>query len=322
MTHQPDMPEPKGQVSDAVKGNWVDHLAPGWTRPYLRLSRADRPIGTWLLLLPCWWGLLLAAASTGRFGLFDVWILVGCAAGAWLMRGAGCTWNDITDRDFDAQVERTRSRPIPSGQVSVKQAAAWMGLQALIAFAILLSFNLPAILLGIAALVPVLVYPFAKRFTWWPQVFLGIAFNWGALLAWTAHAGALEAPAVALYLAGMAWTLFYDTIYAYQDTEDDALIGVKSTARLFGDSPRLWLRAFLIVTVVLMALAIILALAPLNNMLVLVVALGSAWFLGWHLAWQMRMLDIDDAQNCLRLFRANRDAGLIPVLFLAAAVLL
>ena len=322
MTHQPDMPEPKGQVSDAVKGNWVDHWAPDWSRPYLRLSRADRPIGTWLLLLPCWWGLLLATGSTGRFTLYDGWILLGCGAGAWLMRGAGCTWNDITDRDYDAAVERTRSRPIPSGQVTVRGATIWMALQALIALCILLSFNLNAILLGFAAIVPVLIYPFAKRFTWWPQVFLGVAFNWGALLAWTAHTGQLEPPAVALYLAGMAWTLFYDTIYAYQDTEDDALIGVKSTARLFGDTPRPWLRAFMIVTVVLLAVAIILALGPLNNMLALVVALGGAWFIGWHLAWQLRVLDIDDAQNCMRLFRANRNAGLIPVLFLAVATLL
>ncbi|WP_300515164.1 4-hydroxybenzoate octaprenyltransferase [Aliiroseovarius sp.] len=321
MTQSPQTPEPKGQVSDAVKGNWVDHLAPQWSRPYLRLSRADRPIGTWLLLLPCWWGLLLASASTGRFGFYDAWIMLGSAMGAWLMRGAGCTWNDITDRDFDAAVERTRSRPIPSGQVTVRGAAIWMGLQALISLGILLTFNKAAILLGFASAIPVLVYPFAKRFTWWPQVFLGIAFNWGALLAWTAHTGSLGAPAVALYLSGMAWTLFYDTIYAYQDTEDDALIGVKSTARLFGARPLPWLRAFLILTVVLMALAFILALLPLNDLLILVLALGGAWFLGWHLAWQMRVLDIDDWKVCMHLFRSNRNAGLIPVLFLAAAIL-
>ncbi len=179
MTQSPQTPEPNGQVSDAVTGNWVDHLAPAWSRPYLRLSRADRPIGTWLLLLPCWWGLLLASASTGRFGWFDVWILLGCALGAWLMRGAGCTWNDITDRDFDAAVERTRSRPIPSGQVSVRGAAVWMGVQAAVSLGILLTFNTATIVLGFASILPVLVYPFAKRFTWWPQVFLGIAFNWG-----------------------------------------------------------------------------------------------------------------------------------------------
>jgi len=322
MPDTPDIPEPTGQVSDAVTGNWVDTMAPAWSRPYLRLSRADRPIGTWLLLLPCWWGVLLAALSGGNFARFDLWIIIACAAGAWLMRGAGCTWNDITDRNYDGQVERTRSRPIPSGQVSVKGAAAWMGLQALIAFGILLTFNTYAILLGVGSLVLVVIYPFAKRFTWWPQVFLGLAFNWGALLAWVAHAGQLEWPAVLLYLAGISWTLFYDTIYAYQDTEDDALIGVKSTARLFGSNSHRWLRAFMVISVVLVAAAIILALADNPNPLVMVVALGGPWAFGWHLAWQMRVLDTDDATVCLRLFRANRNSGLIIALFTAAALFL
>ena len=228
---------PDGQVADAPKDNWVDLYAPAAARPYLRLSRADRPIGTWLLLLPCWWGLALSMLYDQQASWFDLWIAAGCALGAWLMRGAGCTWNDITDRDFDGRVERTRSRPIPSGQVSLRGAVIWMCLQALLAFGILLTFNLAAIGLGILALLPVAIYPFAKRFTWWPQVFLGLAFNWGALLAWTAHSGQLDAPAVVLYAAGIAWTLFYDTIYAHQDTEDDALIGIKSTARLFGTKP-------------------------------------------------------------------------------------
>lgn len=319
MTPNADLPDPNGQVSDAYTGNWVDHRAPAWSRPYLRLSRADRPIGTWLLLIPCWWSLLLAAASTGRFGWYEAWIMLGCAIGSFLMRGAGCTWNDITDRDFDGKVERTKSRPIPSGQVTVKQALTWMGLQALISFGILLTFNWATILLGVAALLPVAIYPFAKRFTWWPQVFLGVAFNWGALVGWVAHTGSLGFAPVALYAAGIAWTLFYDTIYAYQDTEDDALIGVKSTARLFGDNSRTWLRMFLIATVALTALAIILALAPSANVLSLVIALGGAWFMGWHLAWQLRSLDTDSPENCLKLFRSNRDTGLILVLFLAAS---
>ena len=187
-----------GTVADAPRGNWVDRFAPAGTRPYLRLSRADRPIGTWLLLLPCWWGLALGILQTGRHVWFDLWIVVGCAIGAVLMRGAGCTWNDISDRKIDAQVARTRSRPIPSGQVSVRAAVVWMVAQALLALLILLTFNLPAIVLGIVALVPVAIYPFAKRFTWWPQVFLGLAFNWGALLAYTAHTGALGWPAVVL----------------------------------------------------------------------------------------------------------------------------
>ncbi|MGB5560624.1 MAG: 4-hydroxybenzoate octaprenyltransferase [Paracoccaceae bacterium] len=312
-------PETEGQVSDAVTGNWVDRFAPVWSRPYLRLSRADRPIGTWLLLLPCWWGALLASASQGAFGLREAWLLVGCGIGAWLMRGAGCTWNDITDRNFDAQVARTRSRPIPSGQVSVRQAGVWLALQALVAFAILLTFHITAIMLGAASLVLVVIYPFAKRFTWWPQVFLGLAFNWGALLAWAAVTGSLDWPPVALYLSGIAWTLFYDTIYAHQDKEDDALIGVKSTARLFGTATYRWLRWFLVAAVLLMTLAILLALLPAANPLALAVALGGPWAFGWHLAWQIRTLDIDDPAVCMRVFRSNRNAGLLPALFVAIA---
>ncbi|MDO6478584.1 4-hydroxybenzoate octaprenyltransferase [Shimia thalassica] len=321
MVDTPTTPEPSGQVSDAVRGNWVDHLAPAATRPYLRLSRADRPIGTWLLLLPCWMALLLAMLSDGQYSWFDLWIAVGCAIGAFVMRGAGCTWNDITDRDFDAQVERTRSRPIPSGQVSAKQAAVWLVVQALIGLCVLLTFNTSAILLGVLSLVPVAVYPFAKRFTWWPQVFLGIAFNWGALLAWTAHTGSLGWPAVVLYLAGIAWTLFYDTIYAHQDTEDDALIGVKSTARLFAEKTPQWLQGFLIATVSLMALAVVLACLD-RSPLSLVVALAGPWAMGWHMQWQMRKLDTEDNHLLMMLFRANRDTGFIPLLFFAAACFL
>ncbi|MEN8841070.1 MAG: 4-hydroxybenzoate octaprenyltransferase, partial [Octadecabacter sp.] len=274
---------PEVEIADAVTGNWVDTVAPARARPFLRLSRADRPIGTWLLLLPCWWGLLLAMLHTGRASLFDLWIAIGCALGAFLMRGAGCTWNDITDRDIDGKVERTANRPIPSGQVGVRKALVWMALQSFVSLLILLTFNSNAVILGIAALLPVAIYPFAKRFTWWPQVFLGLAFNWGALLAWTAHTGSLGWPAVALYLAGIAWTLFYDTIYAHQDTEDDALIGVKSTARLFGDATPIWLRYFMVATVCLLGLAVILA-GINTNILALVVALGGPWAMGWHLA--------------------------------------
>jgi 4-hydroxybenzoate polyprenyltransferase len=321
MADTPTTPEPQGQVSDAVKGNWVDHLAPAFSRPYLRLSRADRPIGTWLLLLPCWMGLTLAMLSDGRATLHDLWIAVGCALGAFLMRGAGCTWNDITDRDYDAQVERTRSRPIPSGQVSAKQAAVWMVLQATIACAILLTFNSAAILLGVISLLPVAVYPFAKRFTWWPQVFLGLAFNWGALLAWTAHTGQLQWPAVVLYVAGISWTLLYDTIYAHQDTEDDALIGVKSTARLFAEKTPQWLQFFLILTVSLLGLATIGA-ALGGSPVALAVALIGPVVMGWHMQWQLRMLKTDDPDGLLMLFRSNRDTGLLPVAFFVFALFL
>lgn len=317
MSDQPQMPE-AATVADAPNGNWVDSFAPLATRPYLRLSRADRPIGTWLLLIPCFWGIALAALSDG-FRAWDIWLALSCGVGAFLMRGAGCTWNDITDRDFDAAVARTKSRPLPSGQVTVKGALVWMAAQALIAAAILFSYNWLAIGLGVGSLALVAIYPFAKRFTWWPQVFLGLAFNWGALLAYAAHAGEVGLPAVLLYLSGIAWTLFYDTIYAHQDKEDDALIGVKSTARLFGAHTRPWLLGFQALAVGLMAAAVIVALLPQDNLPRLLLALLGVWAFGWHMTWQMRRLDLDDPTSCLIAFRANRDAGMIPALFLAAA---
>ena len=323
MTAPRQMPE-AASVADAPAGNWVDRFAPRATRPYLRLSRADRPIGTWLLLIPCFWGLALAAAATTGFTLFDLWIAIGCTLGAGLMRGAGCTWNDITDREFDAAVARTKSRPIPSGQVTVKQAVVWMGAQAALAALILFTFNSTAIALGIASLALVVVYPFAKRFTWWPQVFLGLAFNWGALVAWAAHTGSLTTAPVILWLSGIAWTLFYDTIYAHQDKEDDALIGVKSTARLFGDqNSKAWLRGFMMAAIVLMTAAVLLALLPQSPGLPkLGLALAGIWGFGWHMALQLARLDTTNTEKCLVLFRSNRDAGLIPALFLAGAALL
>jgi 4-hydroxybenzoate polyprenyltransferase len=312
---------PPPVIADTVQGNWVDTHAPEDLRPYLRLSRADRPIGTWLLLLPCWWGALLGALATpDTRGLHTVWILIACGAGAWLMRGAGCTWNDISDRDIDPLVERTRNRPLASGQLSLREALIWMGLQMVAAFLILLTFNGPAIVLGVLALLPVTIYPFAKRFTWWPQLFLGLAFNWGALLAWTAQTGSLGWPAVLLYLAGIAWTLFYDTIYAHQDREDDALIGVKSTARLFGSQTENWLRSFLLAAVVLMSLAVVWALAPLADPWVMSLGLAAAWLFGAHLNWQLRRLNIDSPETCLALFRSNRDAGLLVALVFAIAL--
>lgn len=302
-------------VADAPRGNWVDLYAPVASRPYLRLSRADRPIGTWLLLVPCFWGLALAALDDG-FGAWDLWLALSCGFGAFVMRGAGCTWNDITDRKIDAAVARTRSRPLPSGAVSVKGALVWMVVQALIGAAILLSYNGLAIALGVASLGLVAIYPFAKRFTWWPQAFLGLAFNWGALLAFAAHGGGLSLAALCFYAAGIAWTLFYDTIYAHQDKEDDALIGVKSTARLFGQNSRSWLWGFAAATLGLLTLGLALsgASAPAFG-----IALAGVLAFGGHLAWQMRQLQIDDPANCLRIFRSNRDAGLILALVLAVA---
>ena len=318
-----DIPSPPdaGRVADAVADNWVDRYAPAATRPYLRLSRADRPIGTWLLLLPCWWALALAILADGAPRWEDLWIFIGCGIGAFLMRGAGCTWNDIADRDFDGQVARTRSRPIPSGQVTVTGALAWMGTQVILASFILFSFNWVAITLGLASLALVAIYPFAKRFTWWPQVFLGLAFNWGAILVWAAHTGTVSLAAVMLYFAGISWTLFYDTIYAHQDAEDDALIGVKSTARLFGENSPTWLRRFAVLTVVFMLVAALLAIGFNSSGLAQTLAVLGPIAMGAHLIWQLRRFHPDHPGTLLKLFRANRDAGLIPLLFFAAALL-
>ena len=309
MQSQTEMP---ASVADAPPGNWVDRYAPPAWRPWLRLSRADRPIGTWLLLLPCWWGVGLAMMADGP-RWFDLWIVIACGIGALVMRGAGCTWNDISDRGIDGSVARTRSRPIPSGQVTVKGAYLWMVLQAGIGLLVLLTLGWSAILLGVASLVLVAIYPFAKRFTWWPQLFLGLAFNWGVLLAYAAHMGRLDAAPILAYLGGIAWTIFYDTIYAHQDAEDDALIGVKSTARLFGEHSPIILLGFAGLTVVLLALAIVLA----GDGLVIGL-IGLAGFAA-HLARQLRRFDPKDNSGCTRLFRSNRDAGLILALFLAVA---
>lgn len=315
MSADRELPEP---VADAPRGNWVDVSAPAWARPYLRLSRADRPIGTWLLFAPCLWGIGLAAMGDGP-GLWDLWLVLSCGAGAFLMRGAGCTWNDFADRDIDAMVARTRSRPLPSGQVTPRKALVWMGAQALIAALILFSYNGLAIALGLASLALVAIYPFAKRFTWWPQVFLGLAFNWGILLAYAAHAGRVDAAAVVLYLAGIFWTLYYDTIYALQDVEDDAMIGVKSTARLFGDRSRQFLWGFLVVTLLLALAAVVLAPIRAGQM---AVALLGVWGFGAHMVWQMLRLNVGDPASCLMVFRSNRDAGLILGLFFAIAAFL
>lgn len=232
----PTTPFPQGEArpADAAPSTWVDHM-PAALRPYLRLARADRPIGVWLLMLPCWWSTALAAPPGG---LPDWRLLLLFFVGSAVMRGAGCTLNDIADRDIDAQVARTRGRPLPSGAIGVKAAFAFLGLQALAGLLVLLSLNEFTVWLGIASLLPVAIYPFMKRITYWPQAVLGIAFNWGALVGWTAVRGDLGWPAVLLYVAGILWTLGYDTIYAHQDKEDDAVVGVKSTALRLGDRTR------------------------------------------------------------------------------------
>jgi 4-hydroxybenzoate polyprenyltransferase len=291
-----------GRVADST-GNWVDRLAPAALRPYLRLARADRPIGSWLLLLPCWWSSALAAVAAGA-RTPSPWHLVLFAVGTVAMRGAGCTWNDIVDRDIDARVERTRSRPLPSGQVSLPAAIAFLVLQALVGLAVLLQFNGFAVATGLASLVVVAVYPFMKRITWWPQIVLGLAFSWGALMGWAAALGRLDWPALVLYAGSIAWVIGYDTIYAHQDREDDALVGLKSTALLFGERTKPMLAAFFAAAVVLIAIA------GFGVGARIVFALGLAAFAA-HLAWQVIRLDIGDPALCLRLFLSNRDAGLI-----------
>ena len=291
-----------GSVADAT-GNWVDTLAPSWLRPYLRLARLDRPIGSWLLLLPCWWSSALAAVAAHAFAP-PLSHLVLFFIGAFAMRGAGCTWNDIVDRHLDASVERTRSRPIPSGQVSVARAAVFLVVQALAGFAVLLAFNGFTIALGVASLVIVALYPFMKRITYWPQIVLGLAFSWGALMGWAAWFGRLDLPALLLYAGSIAWVIGYDTIYAHQDREDDALIGVKSTALLFGERTKPMLALFYALAVILLAAAGFRAGAG------GVFALGLLAFAG-HLAWQVRRLDVASSDNCLAVFKSNRDAGLI-----------
>jgi 4-hydroxybenzoate polyprenyltransferase len=291
-----------GSVADAT-GNWVDTLAPVWSRPYLRLARLDRPIGSWLLLLPCWWSSALAAVAAHKAAPSLVHLAL-FFVGAFAMRGAGCTWNDIVDRDLDASVERTRSRPIPSGQVSVVQAAVFLVLQALIGFAVLISFNTFTIALGIASLAIVAVYPFMKRITYWPQTVLGLAFSWGALMGWAGAFGRLDVPAVLLYAGSIAWVIGYDTIYAHQDREDDALIGIKSTALLFGARTKPMLALFYALAVILVGAAGFAAGAG------AVFALGLFAFAA-HLIWQIIRLDIADPDRCLALFKSDRDAGLI-----------
>jgi 4-hydroxybenzoate polyprenyltransferase len=291
-----------GAVADAI-GNWVDTLAPAWSRPYLRLARLDRPIGSWLLLLPCWWSTALAAVAAHARGP-SLSHLVLFFVGAFAMRGAGCTWNDIVDRDLDASVERTRSRPIPSGQVSAGQAGLFLVLLALIGLGVLIRFNGFTIALGIASLAIVAVYPFMKRITYWPQIVLGLAFSWGALMGWAADFGRLGWPPLLLYIGSISWVIGYDTIYAHQDREDDALIGIKSTALLFGERTKPMLALFYSLAVILLGAAGFSAGGG------AVFALGLIAFAA-HLGWQIVRLDIADPDNCLAVFKSDRDAGLI-----------
>ena len=295
------MSESTGRVADAT-GNWVDSLAPSYARPYLRLARLDRPIGSWLLLMPCWWSVGLAGMHNDRFP--SLWHILLFFIGAFAMRGAGCTWNDLVDRDLDGRVERTRSRPIPSGQVTVAQATMFMVAQALVGFLVLIQFNRFTVATGIASLLVVVIYPFMKRITYWPQIFLGLAFSWGALMGWPAAFGRLDWPAIVLYAGSILWVIGYDTIYAHQDRDDDLLIGIKSTALLFGDRTPTMLATFYAGAIVFIAAAGFMAGGG------IIFTIGIVAFSA-HLAWQVSRLDIDDPAHCLVLFKSNRDAGLI-----------
>jgi len=304
---QPTPPSNDASASDIRTEGWIARLTPRPLRPYVYLMRLDRPYGAWLLLLPCWWSIALAADGTWP----DLEMLGLFALGAFIMRGAGCVMNDIADRDFDGKVARTANRPIPSGQVSIKQAVAFLTLLGFLGLAILVQFNTFAIAIGVLSLATVIIYPYMKRFTYWPQVFLGLSFNWGALLGWAAVQGSLGAAPGVLYAAGILWTLGYDTIYAHQDKEDDILVGIKSTALRLGDATRGWLVFFYGGAIALTAFSG--WLAGLSVFFYPALTLAAA-----HLAWQAATLDINDPKNCLTRFKSNRDFGLL--LFAAVVV--
>jgi 4-hydroxybenzoate polyprenyltransferase len=296
--------------ADARPHSLIDRMAPKAVLPYLRLARIDRPIGFWLLAIPCFWSVSLAERSVGSDYPDPVTLLL-FALGAFVMRAAGCTYNDIIDRDIDAKVARTKGRPLPSGEITVKNATIFMAALSLVGLLVLLCFNQTAVRLGVAVLPLVALYPLVKRVSFWPQAVLGLAFNWGALLGYAAVLGRVEWAAVVLYLGAIAWTIGYDTIYAHQDREDDALLGLKSTALRFGKNTKLWLSGFYVAAWIGISLAGMLAEAEIVFLLGMLVA-------GAHLFWQVATLDIDDPENCLKRFRSNRDFGFIV---LAAIVL-
>jgi 4-hydroxybenzoate polyprenyltransferase len=310
MPIDPVQTEPSSRVADAPPDNWADRYAPEYARPYLRLARLDRPIGVWLLLLPCWLAVGLAEVAQER-PYPSLWLLALFAIGAVVMRASGCAYNDYIDREYDAQIARTASRPIPSGQVAPAEALAFAIVCALAGLLVLIQFNAFTIRLGAASLLLVGVYPFLKRYTHWPQIALGLAFNWGALVGWSAVTGSLALPAILLYGGSVLWTMGYDTIYAHQDKEDDLMVGLKSTAIRFGDDTITWLGAFYAGAVVLWLAAGFLAGTHLIYFTAVVLA-------SLQMAWQVMTLDIRDPQNCLRRFRSNRDVGMVIFLGLVA----
>lgn len=291
-------------TADTNPKNWVDAFAPPAAIIWLRLMRADRPIGFWLLFLPCTFGLGLAITQTPIPFFKAVFYIILFAIGAFVMRGAGCVYNDITDRDIDAKVSRTALRPLPSGQIKVKQAVIFLISLCLAGLIVLLQFNATTIILGVGSLGLVSAYPFMKRVTNWPQLWLGLTFNWGVLMGYTAVTGYLTFEALLLYCAGVFWTLGYDTVYAHQDKEDDALIGVKSTALHFADATKYWLTGFYTMIIILFLIVFLRGSFPLISYLALIPAIG-------HFMFQIRTLDIHDDHKCLSLFKSNRNAGLL-----------
>lgn len=297
--------------TDINTKGWLARM-PAALHPYLLLMRLDRPIGTWLLLLPGWWAIMLAAGGAVSLNASDIQLLVLFGVGAIVMRGAGCVINDIWDRDLDKKVERTQGRPLAAGTISVRAAILFLCALLLLGLTILLQMNIVAVLLGVLSLVLVVTYPLMKRVTWWPQAFLGLTFNFGALIGWAAVTGIVGLPALCLYAAGFFWTLGYDTIYAHQDVEDDMRIGIKSTALRLGQRSRIWIARFYSMSWVLLVLAFVLSGAGLLSLLALAVA-------GWHLRWQLKHWDIADATSSLAIFRSNRNYGLL--VFAATALM-
>ena len=300
--------------ADASNNNWVNQFLPTPFIPYARLARLDRPIGSWLLFWPCLWGVWLAQLETGLIPLSQTFYISALfAVGAIVMRGAGCTYNDIVDRDFDGKVERTRNRPLPAGQITVKQAWAFLIVQCLIGLCVLLQFNIQTIILGVLSLAPIAIYPFMKRFTWWPQLFLGIAFNWGVFMGYAALAGNLSVTVGLVYVAAIFWTIGYDTIYAHQDREDDDLIGLKSSAIRLGDKTYI-------------ALWVIYGLSALSFLAAGLMAFAGLWFylimgaVALHLAWQVLNTDINDSDKCLTVFKSNRILGFIIMMAFALSL--
>ncbi|MFY9287278.1 MAG: 4-hydroxybenzoate octaprenyltransferase [Alphaproteobacteria bacterium] len=296
------MPDIKTHWTDIKTGTWFDRHCPDVIKPYARLMRLDRPIGTWLLLLPCWWGVALASPHFP-----DLWLMLLFALGAVVMRGAGCVINDIYDRELDKKVERTRTRPLASGEIQLWQAILLLMVLLLIGLGVLLAFNTFTIITGMVSLILVAIYPLMKRITWWPQLFLGFTFNWGALMGYSAVMDTLDMRAIILYMAGIFWTLGYDTIYAHQDVKDDERVGIKSTARLFGTHSKYWITFFYALSLV--AFVVVGCITELGKGFYICILLASGFA-----AIQIALWKPEDPQDCSWRFGSNRNFGLLILL--------